>query len=63
MLIDAVVRARDFIGNPKAKSAINESITKAFNNKAKVDTNGKLFRCFTYIWIFVESVLSKNVNL
>lgn len=63
MLFDAVVRARDFIGNPNAKSAINESITKAFNNKAKVDTNGKLFRCFTYIWIFVESVLSKNVNL
>lgn len=63
MLIDAVVRARDFIGNPNAKSAINKFITKAFNNKAEVDTNGKLFRCFTYIWIFVESVLSKNVNL
>lgn len=44
MLFDAVVRARDFIGNPTAESAIYYSIRKAFNNKSKVDTNGNVFR-------------------
>lgn len=63
MLIDVVVRVRDFIGNLKVKFVINEFIIKVFNNKVKVDMNGKLFRCFIYIWIFVESVLFKNVNL
>lgn len=63
MLIDVVVRVRDFIGNLNVKFVINEFIIKVFNNKVKVDMNGKLFRCFIYIWIFVESVLFKNVNL
>lgn len=44
MLFDAVVRAKDFIGNPTAESTINNSITKAFNNKVEVDTNGNVFR-------------------
>lgn len=44
MLVDAVVRARDFIGNPNAEPDIYDSITKAFNNKSKVDTNGNVFR-------------------
>lgn len=63
MLFDVVVRVRDFIGNLNVKFVINEFIIKVFNNKVKVDMNGKLFRCFIYIWIFVESVLFKNVNL
>lgn len=44
MLVDAVGRARDFIGNPTAESTINNSIRKAFNNKVEVDTNGNVFR-------------------
>lgn len=39
MLVDAVVRARDFFGNPTAESAINVSIREALNFKAEVDTN------------------------
>lgn len=63
MLLDAVVRASDFIGNPTAKSAINDYITKAFNIKAEVDTNGKVFRWYYIHMVFVESVLSKKINL
>lgn len=44
MLFDAVARARYFIGNPTAESKINDSITKAFNKKVEVDTNGNVFR-------------------
>lgn len=63
MLVDAVVRARDFFGNPTAESAINDSIREALNFKAEVDTNGNVFRlCYTRM-AFVESVLSKNINL
>lgn len=63
MLVDAVVRARDFFGNPTAESAINDSIREALNFKAEVDTNGNVFRlCYTRM-VFVESVLSKNINL
>lgn len=63
MLVDAVVRARYYFGNPTAESAINNSIREALNLKAEVDTNGNVFRlCYTRV-VFVESVLSKNINL
>lgn len=44
MLVDAIVRARDFIGNPTAKPAIIKSIKNAFNDTAQAYMSGKVFK-------------------
>lgn len=44
MLVDVVVRVRDFIGNLNVEFKIYDFIIKVFNNKFKVDMNGNVFR-------------------
>lgn len=44
MLVDVVVRVRDFIGNLNVEFDIYDFIIKVFNNKFKVDMNGNVFR-------------------
>lgn len=44
MLVDVVVRVRDFIGNLIVEFVINDFIIKVFNIKVEVDMNGNVFR-------------------
>lgn len=44
MLVDVVVRVRDFIGNLIVEFKINDFIIKVFNKKVEVDMNGNVFR-------------------